>query len=633
MSQFTNRQQRLISLVMNAPEPITGQELARVLGVSVRTVQSDIARINKPEMLIRSSNRGYSTAPTCAATFSPCGRETDEPADCASTPHRILQLLSCSNREWRVDDLSEELYISTPTLERYLRQIPAILAPYHLEIHRDRGLVRIEGAERQKRKLIGGLIAQEAGSAFTTSKRAAKLFKNMDIELVRSMTASVIEAAGCTVKQGYEDNLFASITIALYRMRTNAYIEEGTATTPQSAHVEQRIADELCRRYSTHFRIAPKDEDRAYLATLLRGQIEAKRQGITPNDAESNEAIASNSFVSDIESLVNDVLDAFLLHVDFSQSLYNFAMHVEALLHRASDAQIQDDGMLDNIKRRFPFVYEVALLVADRISRRYGIALSNGEVGFICIHMGFLLERTTAPDHMRIGLQCRDYHGTAARIRAGILEQCPQASVLDINEFSPNVPVDLLVTTQPPHASNAAYVEVSPFFTPDDRMELARALTACSQRKRNALTHDLFSTYLDGKLFFVEDSIETKREAIEFLGRHLERAGIARHGFTSSVLQREEMSSTCFFDLFAVPHALEMNATRTMVAVLISPQGVQWDDRRIHIVLMIAVRQDDRKEFMKLYDNIVKALWNDVTARRAAQATSIEEFLSCVIDA
>ena len=626
MIQFTNRQHDIICMLMNSKYSVTGKEIADKLGISVRTVQSDIAHMNRISPIILSSNRGYVISQDAANHLA---RQVDAPAieeDYTFLPHRILQIFSQSNRSWRIDDLAEALFISTPTLERHLRQIPSILAPHQLELRRHGGMLWIEGEERDKRQLIGSLIAQEAGASFHASAQAANLFADMDIGLVRSLVESIIDAAGYRIKQGYEDNLYASITIALYRMRVHAHVETCASATPATESAEHRIADELCQRYSLHFRIDVQDGDLAYLATLFHGQIE-------PVHSEERHAygeLSSSALAADVKSLVNEVLDSFLLHIDFSQPLYSFAMHVDALLRRDRTSQMQDDGMLDNIKRRFPFVYEVALLVAHKISERYNVELSDGEIGFICIHIGLLLEHTATSDHMRIGLNCRDYHGTAKRIRTGILEQCPDAIIVDNDEIADGNDLDLLVTTRRVREPYITSVEISPLFTNDDRIELVSALALCEQRRRDAAMRDLFSTYLDDQLFFVDESIGEKQAAISFLGNRMHAAGIVNEEFTASVFKREALSPTCFFNLFAIPHALEMNAARTMVAILINPQGIRWDEQHVRIVLMIAIRPDDRKEFMKLYDGIVKALWDGGTAEQAAQAKSIGQFLRCI---
>ncbi len=103
--------------------------------------------------------------------------------------------------------------------------------------------------------------------------------------------------------------------------------------------------------------------------------------------------------------------------------------------------------------------------------------------------------------------------------------------------------------------------------------------------------------------------------------------GLAEEGFIESVLKREDLSSTCFLNTFAIPHAIELNAKKTMFSVLISKKGIKWDKHTIHIVLMIAVNQKDRKKFMELYDGIVKCLDNPEKVKLLISSNTHLEFI------
>ena len=48
----------------------------------------------------------------------------------------------------------------------------------------------------------------------------------------------------------------------------------------------------------------------------------------------------------------------------------------------------------------------------------------------------------------------------------------------------------------------------------------------------------------------------------------------------------------------------------------------------MHIVLMIAVAQDDKKEFMKLYNGIVQSLENPQKVKQLISAKSHVEFIN-----
>ena len=59
MQRLTRRQAALLQHIAASDYPVTGKSLAAVLDCSVRTIQSEVARININEKVIQSTNRGY----------------------------------------------------------------------------------------------------------------------------------------------------------------------------------------------------------------------------------------------------------------------------------------------------------------------------------------------------------------------------------------------------------------------------------------------------------------------------------------------------------------------------------------------------------------------------------------------
>ncbi len=141
---LNNRQTRILAALTDAKGPITGGELAIMLGVSLRTVQGDIAGINRAHALIRSSNRGYTVDREALEALDD---ERDLTPD-SSIAHSALQYSVFEGRQ-RIDDLSEELYVSTPTLERHLRALAPMLSTCGLALERKGGWVSLEGSEAE----------------------------------------------------------------------------------------------------------------------------------------------------------------------------------------------------------------------------------------------------------------------------------------------------------------------------------------------------------------------------------------------------------------------------------------------------------------------------------------------------
>ncbi|HBN95678.1 MAG TPA: hypothetical protein DDZ66_05205 [Firmicutes bacterium] len=130
-------------------------------------------------------------------------------------------------------------------------------------------------------------------------------------------------------------------------------------------------------------------------------------------------------------------------------------------------------------------------------------------------------------------------------------------------------------------------------------------------------------------MIFIRSDISTKEAAIEFLGKKLIDNGFSNEGFIESVIKREQLSSTCFFDAFAVPHALEMNSNQTAFAVLINDKGgILWDKHRIKLCILMAVCESERRAFSQTYNNIVRVLSDMNRLRSLTRCTNLPEFLS-----
>ncbi len=624
---LSERQRRILTALSHVDSPITGRQLAELLGVSLRTVQGEIARINRIRPLVESNNKGYTVNRGEFAEL-----EAEEPwGSSAPVAHNILQALIFGGRQ-RVSDLAEMLYVSSATLDRHIRELVAILEPYGLEIGRFSGWVWIEGDEIRKRRLIGDLVAQETDGALSTTDTSEAIFGSMDCEVVRAIVTSTIESFGCRIRPGFESNLLGSISIALYRIHSNALLlqkQDETDFVESDERVECWVAKELCRRYSNHLGITPNYSEQTYLAHLLRGQIEYVEDDCDDNGFH----VVQSKFIKDVEGIVDEVLEMFSLRVASAQPLYNFAMHVDALTYRTEENQIRSVEVLENVKRHMPFVYEIALLVSSRISHHFNINITEGEVGFICIHMGMILHSTMDQDRVTIGLACQDYYGISETIRTGICAHFP--NTVHVYDFDAPIsekqlsrfPVDLVVTTQH-FRDRSNIVEISPFLSPSDLMRIECAVNSILARKSIERTRYLMGLHLDERLFFKTDAPRTKNEAIRFLGEKLREYGVVDESFTQSVLEREAISSTCFFDLFAIPHALEMDSARTLMAILLSERGITWDASVVHVVLMIAVNRDDRQEFVELYNRIVKSLCNGAQIARVVQSDNVEEFMN-----
>ena len=560
---FTNRQKRIIAELVNSTIPVKGKSLAIILDLSLRTIQKEISLINKELSLIKSSNKGYSIDSNLLPSFTVF--EEDE----KDLNHQLLKKLFFSKKSIRIEELADMFFISLSTLENKLREIDHELEKFCLRISRHKGLLNISGTELNKRRFISSLIMNEVDPTFNTIDNLSSFFGEIDLSKTKSIILNAIHKYDFFVEKNYSSNLLINIILALYRMRTDEYSLE----------------------------------------------------------------VITQDFIGEINDILLETFNYYLLDINYQQFLYNFALHIDGLIKRASSKQLVSNEVLDNLKRNCPFIYEVAISISEKIASKYGIFISDEEIGYISIHIGFLIENSTEDTRLiKILLLTKDYHRISDNIMKKLNET--HGDHIEIRSTNNGAPensidstVDLIISTNPINVIGKKVVTVSPFFSLMDQLEVDNAIRLCIKEKELNYQNKLLSSFFHEKLFFKTSKIQTKEEAIKFLSQEIIDFGLAEADFTESVFRRETMSSTCFFDTFAIPHAIEMNAKKTMFCVLINEEGIKWGENNINIVLMIAVQKDDRKKFMDIYNTIVKILWDKEKANLLAKSNNFEEFI------
>lgn len=106
-------------------------------------------------------------------------------------------------------------------------------------------------------------------------------------------------------------------------------------------------------------------------------------------------------------------------------------------------------------------------------------------------------------------------------------------------------------------------------------------------------------------------------------------AGAITSQYVAGALERERLSSTVFADGLAVPHALEMSARRTVIAVAINGSSIPWGGKRVNVAAFVAFSSDSRSDFQTFFDQFIAVFSDGSNLRRIVeQATSFQAFIA-----
>lgn len=623
--QLTQRQKEIIRIIAQSQKEITSEQLLPELKCSLRTLRNEIQKINHSAKgkLIHSSNKGYSID---KHLFNTTDFEIEEAPN--QDIYQLLKVLLFEKENWNFYDLSDAFYMSESTLYKRLKSVSAFLKKYNLDLVIKNNNVNIKGKEYDKCRLINFLILNESNPLFLDLESCSTYFLDMNVAFLKQIIIDAVSEFGYYIEDYYAENLYLNIIIALSRISKDFHMEQLDSSSLQKNSEEFQIALKICHSCSRHYpSFCYQENDINYIAMLITGYI--KPQTTFPSSVAMNP-----TFCNAVKDILIHTFNYYMLNIDYESFLSPFLLHVYALIKRAQNHQYLQDITVEDLRTSCPFIYDVSVYLSQQLEKAFQIFIPASEIGYIAIHIGFAIESAIQKnDTLKILLLCSDYHNISRKIQeklkdeyADSIEIYYASSYYELRKLQ-NM-ADLIISVLPLEIIGKHFIKISPFYTALDAAHVNEAINQCLKENERRKRHLLLLSCFHDKLFFIDNSINTKKDAIQFLGDKIEKFGIAPAGFTTSCLQRERASSTCFFQLFAIPHALEMNAKKTMFSVLISPDGILWDeDSQIHLIFMIAVNRNDRKEFLEIYTSIIQCLWDKEKARSLSQVKNFTEFL------
>ncbi len=391
----------------------------------------------------------------------------------------------------------------------------------------------------------------------------------------------------------------------------------------RTAAVLADLAGRLARQYPER-PLVPSDL--AYLADLVRAGVEAEQPGGVPEPATADD---------DVRDVLVEALDDTVAHFNLTvqrDKLYSsLEGHVRRMVGRVGTMLYFRNSLQESLRSRSPFLYDVAVHLADRIVRRLDVRFTDDEIGLFAIYFGLYSEQRT-PDELTISavLVCPRYQTLRDWLIAGLVERYdPSLRVIDIvatGAEAADIECDLVITTLEDAAPAQASVQVSAVLSDLDMGAIDAATARVRRSKSRSRTAQVITRFLDPALFFVGPGFVDRTQTITFLSRALEAQGIVPPDFVDSALLRETYSSTAFAHRFAIPHAMSFMAHETKVAVLIPSGPIDWEVSDVTLVLMLAIEEGDYDDFVAFYQPLVRMLYDPQFFADVRRTSTFEEF-------
>lgn len=226
--RMNNRQQRIIDILHDYDEWVTGKELASMLSVSDRTIRSDIEHINKEyECTLIEANRrkGYHLDEMLTSVKGITTKSVIPQTSQERVSWIIKELLF--KQEINLIELQDRIYVSGYTIDNDLRNIRRILNEYpSLKVVRVKNHIRLEGDENEKRSVYKHLLESEIKGNFTNISALSHLWKDFNLIDVVDIFKNVCANNHYKFKNVSLPMLMMHAGIAIERIRNKNYLYE-----------------------------------------------------------------------------------------------------------------------------------------------------------------------------------------------------------------------------------------------------------------------------------------------------------------------------------------------------------------------------------------------------------------------
>jgi lichenan operon transcriptional antiterminator len=625
------RQDQLLAVLLRQDSWATASSLADQLGVTPRSIRSYVAGLNAR------------TADGDAVESGPAGyRAGAHAADAAVTPeslgtprarlHRLTRTLIDDADGIDVYDTALALHVSETTLENDLARVRALLEGGDVRLERDRDRLRLRGDEQSLRRLLSRLAQDEmdAGPLRADALQRALAPEAVPARAVGPFKAELVRELGSLgyfVNELAISDVLLHITIAAERVAVGRALEERAEVADDATTA---VGEAIARLAQQHFGVALGDGDREHLANLVLTRVVTPGEHAQRRTGRSTDPVVEQAVRAEIEQAARDyqvdlVDDAFIERL---------TLHVQNLLRRSQEQAWTRNPLTQSLKASYPMIFDVAVSIASGLHDRLGVPLQEDEIAYIAMHVGGRLERSRAADAILTAtIVCPGYQELQELLRSSVVRSLGRLIEVvrvdtSVDPDWASLDTDLVLTTIPASGADERIVRISPFLAESDIERVQQAAARIRRARRLSRLREELQRYFSADAFVVPVPDAGEEQIIRLLGGRLAAAGLIGEDYVENTIARERMSSTAFTDALAVPHALQMTAQRTAIAIGLADGSVAWGGGRVQVIALAAFSEGDRDAFQTVFEQLVEVFSERESVQRIVRRSSgFDEFL------
>ena len=636
------RVQDLISTLRSSGTWVPASSLARRVGVSERTVRNYVSQLTaEGRAQIESSSLGYRLV---QAGGEHAGKDDEAGAvartDTEERLNYVTTRLLAADARVSLYDLADELFVSASTISTSIvPRLRRLAKRFGLTLDTRDYALSLTGPEEDIRKLLGYLATHTKSGYFTSVGALEDMFPDYDVRGMLNKLVEICQASELFLNDYALNNLLMHLIVILVRLQSGNTLgdEEGPVAAHQLVenlrHREEIIhcVDQIIDYAEREFHVRTSLNDYRQVVALISLATEAYAGDELTRDRLVK--LVGEEFFDTVIELAAELSERYGL-AEFNE---DFLLQLSLHMHNADQRTVYGaqcpNPIASAIKREYAPVYDMAVFFTHRFGLRYGITLSEDEIGFVAFHLGnYLEEHKGDVETVTCIVVFERYHNFVStfmrRLEQAFHGQIDVVSVVDYQSFLDDPQeADLVITTIGLPSMPGRMVLVSPLLSERNVVKIRGALETVQRQKQALAARAYLRKFLTPDLYLRNRDVDGPEGAIRLLGRTCLEAGVIEQGFVEDVLLRERISGTAFTDVLAVPHAITENARRSFMAVLHNDQPIPWGERHVSYVIMIGLASSDTRYFQDVLDLCINMFLSPKKSVRLLQAHTYEQFI------
>lgn len=604
---------------------ITSKELAAYCECTTRTIRNRVASINAElPGKITASTYGYRLNTEIKAIG-------EQPLRNDRKSRILLELLKKSADGIDIYELADNLFISESTLKADIQQMKKEFTAKNIQIIFEKDTVKLVGTERAKRRYMISLLYDESNLQEKLKASIQQMIGYISLAALQEMIRTVFAGHEIRINQYTLNNIVLHYAISIERIRQGHIIKKQTDNqdfqTKREYELAKEIADKLAEEYAIDF----SEGELEQLALLFIG-IQNETSANSKN--KQLKEVVDEKIITALHDVLKQVKKTYLIELGDDQEFFNkLAIHVQSLYHRSKyDTFARNSSLLD-LKTAYPLIYDISVYISSLIQEKLAIWFNEDEISFIALHIGsFLGTQKNSIEQASLLLVANDYHDLSENIVAKLENTFgEQIFIKTANEAAIKAQsYDMLLTTD--HSIAERYeraIFIQPLLHQNDLRKIEKRIYQIKEQKQKVKMHQYIDQFIPAELYFnqVDLAAATPKAIRKQINQRLLHNGYVGEDFLQSVEKRESMSSTGFPSGIAIPHAIEISAVKSSVAVMTLQEPVMWEAYPVKLIAFVTISKDESKVFNDFFERFIEIVSDAVNTKQLSASSSYAEFI------